>query len=256
MQDIINIKMTSLISFPKVQLSLTLALIYLSNLLLNSTQISYLLLIFNCLLFCVGFDLFFTYLRRRTLFIPYAAVASAFIIALIVDPNISWLGLVAVCALAMGSKNFLRISGRHLFNPAGFGLIAGGILLNLSVSWWGVSHQYLNILNPKVLIAFLILISPIVVSALRMKRYGSIFTFLITYNLIFLILKGQTFSLANFLDPTVVFFSLVMLPEPMTSPVALKRQILYGIFVAIFSYLPVGLLQGLLIGNLAFFKYR
>lgn len=241
-------------NIPKVQLSLLLALVYLSALAKypNSNTI-YLLLASSG--FCVLFDLVFTYLRKKRLFIPFAAIASGLIITLLIDINAKWYEIALVCAVAMASKNFLRISGRHIFNPAGCGLLSGGLIFSLPVSWWGVSFQSLQHFWP-----FLILISPLLVSAYRMRRFVSILTFLVTYT-------AFSGNLTGFLDPTVLFFALVMLPEPMTSPVDYKKQAMYGGLVGVLSYLsstntlmaeflPDVLIPALLLGNLVFFKFR
>ena len=89
-----------------------------------------------------------------------------------------------------------------------------------------------------------------------MRRFVSILTFLVIYTA----LLGNS---TVFLDPTTLFFALVMLPEPMTSPPDYKKQALYGVLVGVLSYLlsvyppisgllPDVLIPALLLGNLAF----
>ena len=252
--------MFGLLNIPKVQLSILLFLIYLSALKVYP-NITSIYLITVSLTFCILSDLLFTYIKKRKLFVPLSAIATGLIIALIVDLNAKWYELAVICALAMASKNFLRPSGGHIFNPAGFGLLFGGLIFVLPVSWWGVSFQNFSATGgPAFGWQFLILISPILVSAYRMRRFVSITAFLLTY----ILLSG---SFISFLDPTVLFFSLVMLPEPMTSPVDYKRQAMYGVLVAVLSYLmsansviagflPDVLIPALLLGNLVFFKFR
>lgn len=243
--------MPQFLHIPKLQLSILLFLIYLSALMLYPNKEAIHILLFS-LGSCIAFDLLFTYLRKRQLFIPYAAIVTGLIITLIVDPDVSWLALITICAASMASKNFLRISGRHIWNPAGFGLLFGGLLFTLPVSWWGVSFQNL--------LFFLILVSPALISAYRMKRYVSIISFLLAYTLL-------SSSFSSFLDPTILFFSLVMLPEPATSPVNVKRQAMYGALVGLLVYflpthrfiaqfLPDVLIPPLLIGNVVFFKFK
>lgn len=257
--------MPQFLNIPKVQLSLLLVLVYLSALVkYPNTNTAYILLASSA--FCILFDLVFAYLRKRRLFIPFAAITSGLIITLLADINSKWYEIALICAVAMASKNFLRISGKHLFNPAGFGLLAGGLLLGLPVSWWGVSFQSLPPLRGPAVFSlqhlwpFLILISPALVSAYRMRRFVSILSFLVIYTTL-------SVDPTAFLDPTVLFFSLVMLPEPMTSPVDYKRQAIYGVLIAsvahllsingfIAGFLPDVLIPSLLLGNLLFFKFR
>lgn len=230
--------MSSILKVPKVQLALILLLLYLLAPQQN------LVVFFASMGFTIFFDLLFTYIRKRTLFLPLSALVTGLIIALVVDPNASWYQLAFICALAQASKNFVRLSGKHVFNPAGAGLFLGAYIFNVPISWWGVS-----------LLPVFILLLPGLVSILRMRRYGSILSFLIIYN----IFSGFKILL----DPTTIFFALVMLPEPMTSPFDLKKQIIYGSVVAVFSLVfsqvplfPDALIPALFLGNVFNFFFK
>lgn len=266
--------MTSFLRVPKVQLTLTLILIYLTVFRLYPVVQSLYVLILS-LGSVVLFDLLFTFIRKRTFFIPFAAIATGLIIALIIDPDAKWYQISMVSGIAMGTKNFIRISNRHIFNPAAIGLFVGGLIFSQYVSWWGVSFQNIRQFTFLNLALFLILLSPGLVSALRMRRVYSIVTFILTYTILSHILSF-TLSIQSIvnklLDPGILFFSLVMLPEPMTSPVNPKRQVLYAVIVAsiaqLIAFSPIsstltdrGLLPdlfipALLLGNLLFFKFR
>lgn len=193
-------------------------------------------------------DFMFTKLRRIPPFLLSAGIVSGLIIALLTDPSLPWYIPVLAGVLAMFSKNFLRFSRRHIFNPAGFGLILTAFIFQTGVSWWAVSFQTF----PQNLIFFLILLTPAFVSIKKMRRHLTIFSFLIAYGIIF-----KNF----FLDPTVLFFTLVMLPEPMTTPYIKKYQVIFGVFVSIISFLISSFFAGdplitaLLLGNIIFFKF-
>lgn len=260
--------MQAILRMPKAQLSLLLFVIFLSVFLLSPS-----LELLSLLILTVGltifFDLLFTYIRKRKFFTPYAALATSLIISLIVDPSVSFLQLAVITAIAMGAKNWIRFSNRHIFNPGAFGLFVGGLVFQLPVSWWGVASQVPIISNPVSLILFLILISPLYVSSYKMSRYISTSVFILVYATLSIIITGDITStslLRVLLDPTTLFFAAVMLPEPMTSPINKKRQALYGtavaaitILISLFAtsfFLPDVLLPALLIGNLLFFRYR
>ena len=247
--------MPSFLKIPKVQLALALILIYLSSL-KQSPLLPTLYLLIVCVGSTIFFDSLFTFLKVRKLFLPLSGIVSGLIIALIVDPNALWYQVAFICALAMASKNFIRVEDKHIFNPAASGILLGGFIFNLPISWWGASFQTIAQQSFWNFLAFFILLLPGLISILRMRRFGSVLSFILVYNIF------HSFKLV--LDPTTIFFSLVMLPEPMTSPFNLKRQIFYGITVAVavfaFSliadYLPDILIPALLVGNLIFFKFR
>lgn len=247
------------LTVPKVQMALALLLIYFVTFfhLPNITSLVSLILAVSL---TVGFDYLFLKIRKIEPFLLSAAIVSGIIIGLLFDPGLPVYELVTVCFLAIVSKNFIRISGKHVFNPAGFGLFLGGAIFGYSVSWWAVSFQQLQINNLSSIFYFLVLISPAYVSFYRMRRYLITLPFLFVYVLSLAIFRqsinlNSIFSLL--LDPTVLFFSLVMLPEPMTSPQRRSLQVGYGVLVAILSSLISfvdPLIGGMLLGNLIFFK--
>lgn len=227
---------------PKVQMAAALTAIFLTSL-LHAGDIKLLFLLFLSLAATIGADFSFLKLRDKPFFFPSAAIVSGIIIALLISPDSPWYQIILPGILAMWSKNFLRVSGRHIFNPAAFGLLASGIILKQNISWWGVSWQQLAG-HP---LAFIILLTPFLVSALRIRRYFIQLAFLTV----------AAFLKASILDPTLLFFTAVMLPEPMTSPAKPTRQLALGITVALLSlipYFPDPLLFALLISNMLFFR--
>jgi len=254
---------------PKVQLILLLLLISSSSLLYYPLR-SVVRIVSLSVLFTVFSDLLFMYLRKHILVVPYAAIATSLILGLTINPNMPWYGIFLISLIASGSKYFLRFSNRHIFNPAAMGLVVGNIFLQDTVSWWGVSFQNWR-LDPLSTAVFFILLLPFLVSGMRMKRFSTIFAFMGMYSLlVFLQSNDPSFTLVK--DPSVLFFAITMLSEPMTSPVVWQRQIVYGLFVAttaiVYFYLPFsrtllainmfpdGLLPFLLLGNLVFFRFR
>lgn len=248
--------MLQLLKIPKVQLTFTLLLIALTAI-LHKPIFSTFFVFFLAVSISIIFDLLFLTLRKIKLFIPYAAIVSGLIIGLLTSPQTPWYQIVIICAFAMAAKNFLRISERHIFNPAGIGLFMAGIVFHSTVSWWGVSFQ-LSAESWQSVFFFVVLLLPLLVSAYRMRRYNTIFYFFLAY-----IALSSIYKQSEIIDPTVIFFSAVMLPEPMTSPGNTKRQILYGICVALIVFIlstknlsTDPLILALLLGNLIFFRYK
>lgn len=262
------------LNIPKVRVAASLFLIYITALIKFPSFNSFYLLI-SCLGLTIFFDLLFTYLRKQVLFFPYAAIVTGFIMTLIIDPQASSLQIATAAALAMGVKNFLRISGRHIFNPVASGLFISSLIFNQYASWWGVSFQNITQSSLQNWPFFLILLSPALTSVFRFKKHYMMLAFIATSLIlthIFYPFSSLELVINKIVDPSTVFFMLVMLPEPMTSPINKKSQLLYGALVAtipfIFSHSPLinfftnnnlsfdSLLFGLLLGNLIFFKNR
>ena len=248
-------------------MSLALIAIYLSAFgQLPIEQSAYILII--SLVSTMVFDLVISYVRIRKLFMPHAAMVTGMILTLLIDPTLAWYKIAAIAFIAMAIKNFIRINNKHIFNPAASGLLIGGLIFGSYVSWWGSSFQYSSNFNIQTLILYIILLSPLYVSAYRTKRYFSILSFIITYAVLAIINFGNslnTFPVILF-NPTVIFFSIVMLPEPLTSPSERNKQFIFGAIVAVLNFIlasniiagsifiPDALLASLLISNLIFFK--
>ena len=234
-------------SQPKVQLVLCLLIFILSYLLLHP---SINIFVYYCLTIglAIGLDYLFHRIRGIQSFFPSAAGVSGLIISLLNSPSSSMFSLFLIVALAIFSKHFLRIKNRHIFNPAVFGLFFGSWLLKTSVSWWGVASGLLPLL---LLTGY--------VSIFRSRKLNTILSFFVVYNLLTFFINKRV----DIFDPVIIFFTLVMLPEPMTVPNQPTRQIIFGtttaVFVLMLSYLaniPDVLTGSLLITNLLFFKFR
>lgn len=246
-----------LLRIPKIQLAGFLVLIFISAFFFHP-GVSILWTFVVAVTTTVVVDLFFLRLRRIKPFFPSAGIVSGLIIALIAAPNLPWYEVALAGVLAMLSKHFLRTKNNHIFNPAAFGVFIEAWLLGHTVSWWAVSWQQFDPANGgmKFLIPLLILLLPFWVSGLKMRRSFTTFTFIIVY---FLLTRRLLF------DPTVVFFSVVMLPEPMTTPAKPKQQFAFGILVGaltfiaslpLFSFVFDPLLSSLLVGNVIYFTYN
>lgn len=262
----------------KTNARLQIALLLLLFFLVTAAHLPLNLLLF-VLFFTFGstllFDLLFGYIRFKKLRVPYSAMVTGLILTLIIDPSAEWHQLLAIAAAAMAMKHFLRISGRHVFNPAASGLLIGWILFGLNPSWWGATlYNFGNMALLGNVGMYIAILGIIFVSAYRMKRYISVLSYLTASSFFSMLIP--TLSLTSFIFTFFgigsLFFGGLMVPEPMTSPIKKSRQLLYGITIAVlniaFVFLfagslfgadfnpPDGSIVALLIANALFFKFR
>ena len=127
-------------------------------------------------------------------------------------------------------------NSRHIFNPAGAGIVAGMLIFGSYPAWW-VGGEYIW--------AYLIWI-PIILY--KMKRWAPMVGFLAPQ-----ILTGGFAILSS---ASGLFFLSVMLIEPKTSPSSLKLGLIYGALVGV-GFIVLGrfsnfdpLTISLLFGNL------
>lgn len=257
---------------PKLQLIFLLLIFFVVAIFhLEISKALYLLIL--CVLFTVTSDLIFKAFKKRGFQIPYSAIITGLILALIIDPAASILQILVVCASSMFIKNFLRF-GKHIFNPAASGLIVGWAIFNLYPSWWAPTLYSTGEFTVPNLLILLSVSSLAFVSCFKLRRYFTVLSYLLSFALLSFVFSLSTTlpDLINiFTSPGNLFFAFVMVAEPMTSPFYKIRQVLFGLTVALIQVLGVLGLQNnlipfdnvpdislvaLLIANLLFFKFR
>lgn len=159
---------------------------------------------------------------------------TALILALIITPinsfhNIAFLFWVAV--LSMASKYILAIGKKHIFNPAALAVFLTSIFLHNSASWW-VGTLWMA---PMILVGGLLIVR-------KIQKFNLVLSFflvsltVILGNIVFK--GGDVLSAVQdvVLDTPVLFFALIMLTEPQTTPPTKRLQIIYGGLVGLLFY--------------------
>jgi glycine betaine catabolism B len=186
-----------------------------------------------------------------------SSAITGLILALIVGPTASFADiwkLVLIAAIAMLSKFILVYDRRHLFNPAAIAVVLTAATINFGASWWVGNAS----LFPFVLIGGLLF--------LRKVRW---FHLGLSYIVVYLALQSAFYLSSS--DPSglglflqslllyspLLFFSFVMLTEPLTMPTGKKQRIFYGVLIGVLSVIiprmidaSYGLELSLLAGNI------
>jgi glycine betaine catabolism B len=192
---------------------------------------------------------------------PESSLITALILTLILEPafpgtNLRAAGVVALAgAVGSASKYLLAFRRQHVFNPAAAAALFSGLVFNAYASWW-VGATYLL---PLVVVGGALLTR-------KVNRFRVVGVFLgasLAVNVLLSLLNGLPpdmipQSLGFVLGQSaVVFFSVVMLTEPMTSPKRFSLQALYAGIVAILYQPQLAILghnltpeQALMAGNL------
>jgi ferredoxin-NADP reductase len=160
---------------------------------------------------------------------------SVFILALVITPALApaeyiFLGWAGI--LAMASKYIFAIKQKHVFNPVAFTLVVTTFFLNGTASWWTGTL----VMVPFVLLGGLMLVR-------KIKRMDLAWSFFVTA--LVTILAFSSFRGANILGvlnkallySPLLFFTFIMITEPLTTPPSRFLRILYGTLVG-FLFVP------------------
>jgi ferredoxin-NADP reductase/Na+-translocating ferredoxin:NAD+ oxidoreductase RnfD subunit len=161
---------------------------------------------------------------------------TALILVLILDPVMpldrAGVGaLVLASVWAMASKFIFAVGGKHLFNPAAFGILLPALLLNASATWWVGGNLPLL---PVILIGGLLVIR-------KIRRFDLVATFMIVNIATVLTTTAPDhYSLAlteTFQSSPLLFFAFVMLTEPLTAPTTRWPRLAFAALVG-FLFAP------------------
>lgn len=187
---------------------------------------------------------------------PSGAILTGLIIAMILTPREPWYVAACTSAVAIASKDIIRIRSANVFNPAALALVATFYVFDTGQSWWGALPE----ITP---LALVVLFATGAFIADRVNKVPLVLIFLGTYFLLFTLTAflGDPRKVAEiFRAPdlhAVLFFAFFILTDPPTSPVKYPDQLVCGVIVAVVSYAIfewVGaayyLLAGVLVGNI------
>jgi ferredoxin-NADP reductase/Na+-translocating ferredoxin:NAD+ oxidoreductase RnfD subunit len=157
--------------------------------------------------------------------------------------------LAAAGAAAIASKYVITFQKSHIFNPAAFGALVAGDIFHKYPAWW-VGTKFIT---PLVVVGGILILR-------KMKRFTMVGAFLATF-ILYLIFGTSLGGSAHFLwleliSTQVLFFAVVMLTEPATSPTKLNYCLIYAVVVGILytaTRLKFSPEEALLVGNLLTF---
>jgi enediyne biosynthesis protein E5 len=201
-------------------------------------------------------DLIILKLREQRWRFPSGAVLTAMIVTMVVSAQEHWYVPAAMSVVAVISKYLIRTRLANVFNPAALALVSVMYVLPTAQSWWGALAEVSPVWLRAALLAGGIYIAD------RVNKMPLVLSFLGAYFLIFTLSAylGDPRRVAEiFRSPdieAVLYFALIILTDPPTSPARYRDQWIGGIIVAVVSYaifeifgVVYFLLAGALAGN-------
>lgn len=179
----------------------------------------------------VGVDALLLVFYQRVLLIPLSALVPSIAAFVLVDSPFVW-PYAAVGTAAMLSKHFLRVDGRHVFNPLNFGLVVALLFFSdsvvLGMSRFGHSPWlFAWVLSLGALVAF------------RSERLDIAVaytaTFLVGASVRSLISGAPLLTTAASPATNIVFYMYAfhMMTDPKTTPDSRAHRVAFGILVGV-----------------------
>lgn len=178
---------------------------------------------------CVGLDSALIWLKGGALVAPLSGFITSMGVLLLCDAPSVW-AYALVAALSILSKHFIRVGGRHVFNPNNFGVVVCVLLLSSEVSVspgrWGGSMEGM---------------AAIALLGLFVSWRANRLDLSLSYSLGFLgfcALRSLVFHkpvlvlAASMTGAAFQLFTFFMITDPQTSPDSRPARIAYGIAIA------------------------
>lgn len=191
-------------------------------------------------------DALFIRINKRRFEFPKSALVTGLIISELVEPEAALRFLYFLPPVfAILSKHLIKVSNRHIFNPAAFGLFVTTLIFPTGLTWWAAKPIYLVLIFGAVIVY-------------KIRGYPHVLAFVIISLALFS--SQAVFRHAPILDSLYMinpFFAGFILTEPKTAPMTIKKKAVYGGIVGISSFVLLQLLPqydysifALLVGNL------
>lgn len=202
-------------------------------------------------------DLVILRVRKGHFEYPSGAVLTAMIVSMVMRAQEPWILPVITSVVAVLSKYVLRTRQANVFNPAALALVLMFYLMPHGQSWWGALPDVTPLwLRASLLAGGFYL-------ANRVNKLPLVLVFLAAYFCLFTATAflGDSRHVAEiFRSPdidAVVYFALVILTDPPTSPAKYSGQWIFGVIAAAVAYavfmvfgVAYFLLAGVLAGNI------
>jgi Na+-translocating ferredoxin:NAD+ oxidoreductase RnfD subunit len=180
-------------------------------------------------------DLIILRLRQKLWRFPSGAVLTALIVTMVVRAQEHWYVPAATAAVGVLSKYAIRTRSANVFNPAALALVSMFYVLPMGQSWWGALPDVAPLWLRAALLVGGIYIAD------RVNKMPLVLSFLGAYFFLFTATAyvGDPRRVAEiFRSPdidAVLYFALIILTDPPTSPARYRDQWICGILVATVS---------------------
>jgi Na+-translocating ferredoxin:NAD+ oxidoreductase RnfD subunit len=231
----------------KIQLAVFLAG-FGAYLVVTGNDKDFLLSLLVALALTVAFEALFLFITKKKVTVTECALVTGLILGFVLTADQrNWFGVyLAAACFAIASKHIIRFNGKHIFNPAAFGIVSTMFFFNAQTAWKGTYLWY-------------VLLPAGLYFAYKVRKLELLLGYGVAALGIFAVQAlAQGNGLANIFGYLSYFFIAIMLIEPKTTPMTQAGKVAFGVIAAIsiFIFNNAGIkcdaeLSGLLLANIS-----
>lgn len=216
----------SIIKLSSIKIQLIIFLACFAILLsIKDKDIAFLVTTFVATISAIAIDSSFIFLKEKKFKINDSSIISGLIIGFVLySRQPLWIFLLA-SLFGIGSKHLIKIKGRHLFNPAAFGIFITTIFFAAPTQWKGTFLWY-------ILVPFGVYFS-YKISKLQVLT-GYFLTTLFLFGAQALVQRVPLLDIFGYLS---FFYIFVMVIEPKTTPVKPPGKLIFGAGLALLIFI-------------------
>jgi Na+-transporting NADH:ubiquinone oxidoreductase subunit NqrB len=183
----------------------------------------------GCCCLAALLDVLIGVVKFKTFRFPISALIIGLATSLLIDSRY-WSVYFIAASLGIFSKAFITVGGRHIFNPANFGVVC--VLAVLPQFVTGIPSLFGAFILPS-----LVFLALGVLTVWRANQRTVSFSWLFGF-ILFSVIRGNVtgsgflLSVLPILSPSLLLFSFHMISDPATAPDSTRGRVLFGFLIA------------------------
>jgi Na+-translocating ferredoxin:NAD+ oxidoreductase RnfD subunit len=208
----------------KIQLAVFLSILALVLAIVQKNYV-FLLGIFIAIVPAVLLDSVINLIKTKKFIITESSIVTGLILGYVLSDNQPWYFILYAALFGILSKHIIRAHGRHILNPAGFGVFLTALIFG-AVTQWKASYMWYVLIPAGVYFSF------------KIRKLELLAGYFLTSFVLFAIVA--VLRKVSFIDSFLyfnLFFVFIMMIEPKTTPVTKWGKIIFGGIIAVVIFI-------------------
>lgn len=208
----------------KIQLAVFLSIFALIIAVIEKNYV-FLLGIAITLLPSISADSLINFIKTKKFIITESSIVTGLILGYVLSDDQPWYFLLYAALFSILSKHIIRAHGRHILNPAGFGVFLTALIFG-AVTQWKASYMWYVLIPAGLYFSF------------KIRKIELLSAYFVTsFGLFAVSAMLRKVSFINSFLYFNLFFIFIMMIEPKTTPVTKWGKIIFGAVIAVVIFM-------------------